>query len=312
MRLKPTVADRFVSEMLRICPQLMDINETKNAGDDLIMMYTTDNAAYATPSLPVGCVSLWSRWRNCRHVYRFDNELVSELERMTPCGSMPIKALELLPYPIVFVKARIYVPMWSGNKVEVPGFFAWTDGEDPIRSLAILPIGQTTPLLIELRHDTFDKVIDELCKYDGYMRDDIARNHGEDKVVKLADDYETLVRRYVGCVINLLLYIVADNSDQDVVYRPSTGRKRKGKSSDSTVHDVGTRIGRALGQARVRYERTGNKLGGTVRPHMRAGHWHHHWVGPRDNRKLTLRWHAPVFVNACDKETVTTIHDGRG
>lgn len=37
------------------------------------------------------------------------------------------------------------------------------------------------------------------------------------------------------------------------------------------------------------------------RPHMRRGHWHHFWTGPKnepENRLLVLRWLSPMVIAA--------------
>lgn len=48
-----------------------------------------------------------------------------------------------------------------------------------------------------------------------------------------------------------------------------------------------------------------SKSRNSMRPHMRRGHWHHYWVGSRDNdeeRKLILKWVAPIMINVLDVE----------
>lgn len=42
------------------------------------------------------------------------------------------------------------------------------------------------------------------------------------------------------------------------------------------------------------------------RPHMRRGHWHHFWTGPKNdetNRKLVLKWLSPMMISV-DTEDV--------
>lgn len=45
------------------------------------------------------------------------------------------------------------------------------------------------------------------------------------------------------------------------------------------------------------------------RPHMRRGHWHNFWTGPRDgDRKLVLHWIPPTFIGAKEDSPVV-YHD---
>lgn len=39
--------------------------------------------------------------------------------------------------------------------------------------------------------------------------------------------------------------------------------------------------------------------GSAKSPHSRKGHWHHFWTGKRgtEERKLILKWVAPMFIN---------------
>lgn len=36
----------------------------------------------------------------------------------------------------------------------------------------------------------------------------------------------------------------------------------------------------------------------TVRPHIRAGHWHGYWMGQKDNKEYTVKWVNATLVNA--------------
>lgn len=42
-----------------------------------------------------------------------------------------------------------------------------------------------------------------------------------------------------------------------------------------------------------------SEAGKSIRPHFRRGHWHTYWLGKRTakDRKLVLRWVAPIMVN---------------
>jgi len=60
--------------------------------------------------------------------------------------------------------------------------------------------------------------------------------------------------------------------------------------------DVGARIGPQLRKAREESDRDA-ETGRSVRPHLRRGHHHGFWIGPRDgDRTLVYRWLPPLLV----------------
>jgi hypothetical protein len=314
-----TSADKYVNDMLKRFPELNEIEgrcdsmTTENFEfvaqvchriDPLLMFKSTSDLIFDTVAdedlITVSSAPIWSRWRECRHVYRFDKTMADELYETTPCDSMPTDALEMLPYPIIYIDVDYSLPLWSGSSIDGRGFFVWKEAEDifvfmsEARSPMTIPIGKTFGEVINGSYSN-DVKLNDILQERGYETTDVD--------VSTKDR----LKKHIGWVLNLILYIIADNSDQEVIYRPSGSRKRKNKASESTVHEVGAVMGRKLGAARVRYEHgkasgTGTKL----RPHVRAGHWHRHWVGSGDKRKLKVMWHEPTFVNA--GETVTTIH----
>lgn len=52
-------------------------------------------------------------------------------------------------------------------------------------------------------------------------------------------------------------------------------------------------------------------VGTPKRPHSRKGHWHHFWIGKRDTeeRKLVLKWVAPMFIHAELNSEIITINN---
>jgi hypothetical protein len=335
-RMPATVADRHIDRLLKAHPEIMDVDApidsfspegaawvlraSKSRGYDLA------ESAIAMSSDPtyllVEDVALWSRWRTCRHVYHFDKDLTKELSSTQIPGSMPTDSLRMLPYEVIFVEADFSILDSSGDSVQSRGFFVWRDrcigsmeptsyGE-AVDSISMMFVHDDRPravMSMNLELDTLDDMVSEIVAFDRREYAHVMRNGGLFRMKATMGDYEAATRSRLQFVISHLLYIIADNSDQDVEYRPSGNSRRKG-TCKSTIHAVGTRIGKAIGSAKVRYvgksDADGNR---TVRPHMRAAHWHHFWTGPRDKpdkRKLIVRWIMPTFVNGgIDDETVT-------
>lgn len=331
-----TAADKHVERMLKAHPGLLGVEgvvDTFSPECVSAWMRLQPTAGMAQAELArrtnedpsfllMEDVALWSRWRTCRHVYRFDHELSAELVRGGLPDSMPTEALRLLPYPVVYVDAPFYTAgRLARDDRRVTGFFAWLDVG--IRTGATTLSESAEMLMLMMVHDggeprTVMAASLEEPTLGGVVRDivsadmaEIAHLRNSGAVVRVADDYEAITRQRLSAMFAHLLYVVADNSDQEVEYRPSGKSRRKGRC-ESTIHAVGTRVGRAIGAAKVRYVGGGGAEGDrTVRPHVRAAHWHHYWTGPRsepEKRELVLRWVMPTFVNG-GTDAVTVTHE---
>lgn len=77
---------------------------------------------------------------------------------------------------------------------------------------------------------------------------------------------------------------------------------------------MGFRTGSILRSRKVNYARSvSNNVNGRTppRPHLRRGHWHHYWTGPKicpESRNLVLRWVAPVAVGGADENSPVVFH----
>ena len=124
-----------------------------------------------------------------------------------------------------------------------------------------------------------------------------------------ADDYvasgarllmETMGFSDIGKLAGTLMYICSKEADVRTVYVPQKNQSRKSRQTDCTVHDVGFRIAPQLAEVRRVYEhdaeeRIGGATGRHVAPHVRRGHWHGYWTGPRENPTgLEIKWIAPT------------------
>ena len=273
-------------------------------------------------------VALWSQWQVSRQVFRFDAALSAELAA-TPCpDDMPLDALRKLPYPCLFVEAGIELPLSSGRTGEADGFFCWQDRtmrngatsiEDTVECLTFMLANRDRPrsyVYLELYAGCLGEAIERVVAQDEAA--DLANAGGGTVVVRSGDQREK-ARRQLSLLCSHLLYIASDGSVQEVVYRPAGNApaRRKGRpQAASTVHEVGTRVGRSLGQERVRYVGREGQLPPdgtrTVATHMGAGHWHHYWRGPKrdpEARELIVRWVAPILVNAGSAPGATVVHD---
>ena len=107
--------------------------------------------------------------------------------------------------------------------------------------------------------------------------------------------------------MQVVLYILAQNAeiapDEEQVTVTKRGKTIKDKYSEIRKWDVGERIGAAIRQQKMKVSEddSENTTHNSPRPHMRRGHWHHFWTGPKnepENRLLVLRWLSPMVIAA--------------
>ena len=176
-------------------------------------------------------VSLYTRWRSCRHVYRFDEALSRELCRTPFPDDMPLDALRRLPYPCLFVEAPVEVAYSNGGTVASPGFFCWSDRtmaegatsiNDTVDTLSImmLPKGRVRHCVsIDLDVQTLGEAISRIFAFDASER---AKVQSAGIVsVDTGGDEASATRKMFSDICAYLLYIVSEGSDQKVEWRPS-------------------------------------------------------------------------------------------
>lgn len=262
-------------------------------------------------------VTMAARWRRCRQVYRFDAELADALARTDHASEVPVDALRMLPYPIVGIEAPgLPTPIVSGM-VRSDGVLAWIDrdaetGEDVLAMCWVLDgaMAKRTCAWVPLVASSLGEVAAQVI-----ADNDPLGERSRDEASEMADSFATCV----GRVLSLLLYVVSEGADVETVYSPPSGARgqRAGRrSSHETVHAVGARVGRALGEARRAHASSRPGSGRSVAPHVRAAHWQHYWVGPRKGRtdgrhgdRLIVRWIAPTLVGVGDVGEV--VHEAR-
>ena len=111
--------------------------------------------------------------------------------------------------------------------------------------------------------------------------------------------------------LSLVLYICSDEAEirdrnapdwEPSFPRPKVtkGEERLFPADRNRVVDVGRELGAMLREGAEKREPSA-PTGRSVRPHLRRGHWHGFWTGPRkenrDQQRFFLKWLPPVFVH---------------
>jgi hypothetical protein len=112
--------------------------------------------------------------------------------------------------------------------------------------------------------------------------------HSIDDLIRQSREYAHMgtlahedTQRIYNLGVSLLLYLCSDQRDTRTP-QPSTGRKGKPtRKPAATVIDLGFHVGPALQPARRDTASSRGTGGGNVRAHLRRGHWHTYWTGPR-------------------------------
>lgn len=241
-------------------------------------------------------------WRQNKIIYAYDPAmaalLAEQAEEISDHDVLPAALLLHLPYPCIYIKA-------PGILEHTDGFWAWID-YDAKRNAPELRIQW---VLNDLRH-SFPQVMHIIPG--GTIEDcflDTVRATEEYKTAPVDISRPADSSRIILKAIQLILYLVADNAeieDEPAPVRVADSKKKnprivQDKASEVKAKSVGIRIGNAIRREQFRAS-AGAKVpatGNTKRPHMRRGHWHHYWTGPKNgDRILKLKWTAPTMIHA--------------
>lgn len=277
---------------------------------------------------------LLSSWDDSKQVYRIGKELWDEL-RIDEADEVPVDALLRLPYGCIFIERRWvdeYEQLLTDDMADTwgeascyvtryyEGCFCWVEG----RTLFVDSLTHHCEMrhtddygsdVAEVRRgmrmwlDAIELPIDEGISLERWYSEELnvvrKANESMSYACEVTDEELLMTahsRSYLlEHILGSLLYISSKEADVRTVYVPQKNQSRKSRQTDCTVHDVGFRIAPQLAEVRRVYEheRQDGKTGRHVAPHVRRGHWHGYWTGPREKPTgLEIKWIAPTVVNA--------------
>lgn len=234
-------------------------------------------------------------WRYSQGIYRIAPELMTALLDSHPEGKIPTDVLHRLPEWCVYIET----PGIRWRDLPLHGFWAhleW-DANDAHEELRLLldSDGGLLPYPLHLGGDMGAAI-------DGFLAE--ARKYGvvpakEDSRIRA--ESEDLAR-----LLSLVLYLCTDAPEIDGSRRPGSSPHRpqpkriKGvwrlfPANGPCYWDVGRETGERLRAAAASLPQEER----TLRAHLRRGHWHGYWTGPRkghDPQKFILHWLPPMIV----------------
>lgn len=241
-------------------------------------------------------------WRYTQGIYRIDPDLRAALTESDVSGDLPSEVLHRLPEWSVYVDT----PGMAWGNADLYGFWAHLEADantgdtelrillDQDAALTAVPVHLGPWPLVEAVERTIRESRQQAAKIGLRMPDT-----GNASVI-LADQLVPL--------ISILLYLCSDEPEIDNERQPGTSprfpvpkRTKRGvrlfAPDRPTVWIVGHRIGDVIRESRT-LAQAGDRR---VRAHIRRGHWHGYWRGPRDGeRRFLYHWLPPMVVGGGD------------
>lgn len=256
-------------------------------------------------------------WRRSKEVYVIDPDLKDLLFEQDGELDVPNEILLQLPYPCFYVEIpNTYL---FGDKII--GFFVALEydinnGDRELKPVFVAEDESVFSFSIHIDCKTISESVDLLNK-EGL--ENCSTKEVKDLMLR-SMQHSDEVKQFLKQILQVILYILAQNADITPNPEQATitrrGKTIKDKYSEIRKWDVGVRVGAAIRQQKEQQEKPKQtREGGThqsPRPHMRRGHWHHYWTGPRSNpneQKLILKWLSPMAIAANSDDTPIVFHE---
>lgn len=254
-------------------------------------------------------LAAFGTWRYSQGVYRFDADLFEALVSTPYDTIIPVDVIQRLPQFCCYIETAGKLETTQEGFLVLLGYNLDTYQLE-LGFQVVYDTGKTVPIYLPLKKE---KNINELFKE---IRDTGVRNAENPNIPEEFRDLLTGDRvDYASVIIKkmlpLVLYLCSDKPDIDNLWEPGKSpsnpapKKVKGNrtklfpAQKPTIWEVGRNIGQALRDAAAQKPEYAGGTHASPRAHIRRGHWHGYWTGPRkgDNRVFVLKWLHPMLVN---------------
>lgn len=240
-------------------------------------------------------------WRYSQGIYRVDSDVLAALTDSPISGNIPSEVLYRLPEWCVYVETPGH--QWMGETLH--GFWShleW-DAKTTRTELRFLLDLEGEPLGLSLHVgpwtiiEAVDRMIAEAEKY--------GQKRGID--IDATPDAVQEAAKEINPLVSILLYLCSGEPEISNARMPGTSparaRPTKTKRGWRLFPAPGPRIwttGEHLG-AKLRQAVAGDPTGRMVKAHLRRGHWHGYWTGPRQGeRKFLYHWIHPLIAGGAE------------
>lgn len=264
-----------------------------NVDDITVALF--DQEAFILP----GMLDALYKWRIHKQIYRFSIEMEKLLYEQNDGFDSPIWILNSLPYNCIYIET-------NELSEDTLGFFFYKD----YKSYTAIVIYND----MSWKNITFN--YDEKTDRKTTLKESVNRQAVNDKCnVPVDSIISDGVYSLLPKIVQLVLYICASNAEisenaeqKKITRKPKSKDFIKDKYREVQIWDCGNEISekiRMFSSQEKSNKRSENsaeyivKAGVGKAPHSRRGHWHHFWTGKigTDDRKLVLKWLAPMFIN---------------
>lgn len=265
------------------------------------------------------CIAALAPWRISKEVYIMDPDMEALLAEQDDMD-IPGEVLLQLPYPCIYIQCNKLTwgrRLYHGMFVHLESDQKTQDRE--LRILLLSSNGETLGFPIHIDTDDLTQSVRRMIEeaQDTAEKMEIDGVYIPSNIPQDDPGWKELTK-----MMQIILYIcaanaeIAPNSEQGIITKRTLAIRDK--YAEIRKWDVGTRIGMAVRRRRHQVKtqtqeprETSPEVRASPKPHMRRGHWHHYWTGPKDEpekRKLILKWQPPTMVGIADDELPMVLH----
>ena len=244
-------------------------------------------------------------WRYSQSIYRLDPDLMAALVDTPVSGSIPSDVLFRLPEWCVYVET----PGWTWEGEALYGFWVHLESDDNSGRAELRFLLDCESILIGLPLHigpwTIIEAVDRMASEakNNLQKISVSETFSSHAETALGPDAIQAIGEQINPLVSLVLYLCSEEPELDGLKKPSAPLTRPALKKTKqgwklfppekiTIRTVGVAIGEQLRNAG-----TGDPTGKTVRTHLRRGHWHGYWTGPRTGeRKFVYHWISPLVV----------------
>ena len=244
----------------------------------------------------VVCNAAICTWSYSKTIYKFNEDLFNALMSTELDSSMPISVLTRLPEYCCFVETTNFQ---LSAQQKIIGFFIFFnyDIHTLEKSIFIILLSENTSMFsINIPLEENLALKDNIIKsYSNKFNTNVLSNF------KNVDSYI----KFIQNILSLIVYLCSYNPDIDFPKHNDSNNKQykipisKNNILFPTKKHIIYHVGNSIGDL-IHNEILVASINNTTanrRVHVRRGHWHGYWIGPK-NRKQTfiVKWLYPILV----------------